>query len=84
MMGLHEEIAKTAFELYEKSGRMDGRDMENWLEAEKIVKARRLGEDLNSNIQKIAEKSEGLMHAAREVVKVTLHELSLLTRKIFK
>lgn len=39
-MSLHDEIAKVAHELYEKSGRMPGRDLENWLEAEKIVMAR--------------------------------------------
>lgn len=32
------EIRKKAQELYEKSGRKPGRDMENWLEAERIVK----------------------------------------------
>lgn len=37
---LHSEIAKIASELYEKSGRIEGRDLENWLEAEKIVKSR--------------------------------------------
>jgi hypothetical protein len=30
-------IRKKAQELYEKSGRKSGRDMENWLEAERIV-----------------------------------------------
>ena len=39
-MNLHEEIAKTAHELYEKSGWIPGRDLENWIEAEKIVKSR--------------------------------------------
>ena len=34
------EIAKVARELYEKSGRVEGRDLDNWLEAEKIVKSR--------------------------------------------
>jgi hypothetical protein len=34
---LEEEIRKIAYELYEKSGRLPGRDLENWLEAEKIV-----------------------------------------------
>ena len=34
------EIAQVAFELYEKSGRVEGRDLDNWLEAEKIVKSR--------------------------------------------
>lgn len=39
-MKLYEEIAKVAHELYEKSGRIEGRDTENWLEAERIVRAR--------------------------------------------
>ena len=39
-MELHDEIAKTAHELYEKSGWIPGRDLENWIEAEKIVKRR--------------------------------------------
>ena len=32
-------IAKKAYDLYVKSGRKPGRDLENWLKAEKIVKA---------------------------------------------
>lgn len=39
-MNLNDEIAKVAHELYEKSGRKHGRDLEHWLEAEKIVRAR--------------------------------------------
>ncbi|MEW6587314.1 MAG: DUF2934 domain-containing protein [Nitrospirota bacterium] len=34
---LHEEIAKAAYALFESSGRLHGHDLENWLEAEKIV-----------------------------------------------
>lgn len=37
---LGHEIARVAYELYESSGRVDGRDVENWLEAERIVMAR--------------------------------------------
>ena len=37
---LHEEIRKKAQELYEKSGRKPGRDLANWLEAERIVKSK--------------------------------------------
>jgi hypothetical protein len=37
---MHDEIAAVAHGLYEKSGRVHGRDMQNWLEAEKIVLAR--------------------------------------------
>ncbi len=39
-MDLHDEISKLAYELYEKSGRPEGRDLENWCEAERIVMAR--------------------------------------------
>jgi len=35
------EIAKKAYELYEESGRQDGRDVEHWLEAEKSLKPKR-------------------------------------------
>lgn len=45
-MNLHEEIAMMARELYEKSGRVEGRDRENWLEAERIVLARHASQDL--------------------------------------
>ncbi len=34
-----EEIQKKAYELYEKRGRIDGYDLEDWLQAEKLVKA---------------------------------------------
>ena len=36
-MKWYDEIAKLARELYEKSGRIEGRDLDNWLEAERIV-----------------------------------------------
>jgi len=35
---LHEAIRKKAQEIYEKGGRKPGRDLDNWLEAERIVK----------------------------------------------
>ncbi len=40
-MNLHSEIARVAYELYEKNGRCGGRDLDNWLEAERIVMAQR-------------------------------------------
>ncbi|MDI6791094.1 MAG: DUF2934 domain-containing protein [Thermodesulfobacteriota bacterium] len=40
-MGIYDnmghEIAKVAYELWEKGGCVPGRDLENWLEAERIV-----------------------------------------------
>lgn len=35
---IKEAIKNKATELYEKSGRKPGRDLQNWLEAEKFVK----------------------------------------------
>jgi hypothetical protein len=39
-INLHAEIVQVALRLYEKSGRVEGRDLDNWLEAESIVRAR--------------------------------------------
>lgn len=83
-MNLYDEIAEAAFELYEKSGRIDGRDMENWVEAERIVKAKHATDDLTTKVKQIEEKTADFMHVVKEVVKVTLHELSTLTKKVFK
>jgi hypothetical protein len=34
---LQQRIARKAYELYEQSGRIEGRDLENWLEAERVI-----------------------------------------------
>jgi len=34
---IREQIAKVAYEIYENSGRAAGRDIHNWLMAEKVV-----------------------------------------------
>jgi hypothetical protein len=39
---LHEEIARVAYEFYLKTGREEGRDSINWLDAEKVVFTRRV------------------------------------------
>ncbi len=39
-MKWHDEIARIARELYEKSGGKEGFDLDNWLEAERIVMER--------------------------------------------
>ncbi|HML94642.1 MAG TPA: DUF2934 domain-containing protein [Thermodesulfobacteriota bacterium] len=38
---LYERIAKKAYEIFESRGRETGRDIEHWLEAEKIVKGKK-------------------------------------------
>ena len=37
-VNLYEEILTVAHDLYERSGRIEGRDLNNWLEAERIVR----------------------------------------------
>lgn len=44
-MNLKEEISKAAYELYERSGCINGKDSEHWLEAEKNVLLRHAGKD---------------------------------------
>jgi len=39
-----DEVARIAYELYEKSGKIAGRDIENWLEAERIVMSSQTGQ----------------------------------------
>jgi Protein of unknown function (DUF2934) len=36
-INLHTEISRVASELYDKSGCIEGRDLENWLAAEKFI-----------------------------------------------
>jgi len=61
-MRWYDEIAKVARELYEKSGRIEGRDLDNWLEAERIVMERykeqeMLEEKSSSSTKKKSKKS---------------------------
>lgn len=40
----HEDIAKVAYEIYEKRGGRHGRHLDDWLEAERIVTAKGPGQ----------------------------------------
>lgn len=35
-----DEITRVAYELFERRGRVHGHDLEDWLEAERIIRAR--------------------------------------------
>jgi hypothetical protein len=45
-MNLHDEIAKTAYDIYQKSGHIGGLEVQNWLEAERIVLMRHASQDI--------------------------------------
>lgn len=83
-MDLHEEIAQVAYELYEKSGRIAGRDLENWMEAEKIVKARHSAAELTSIVKKFGEAAEEAIRLVKEVATETIESVGKMTKKLIE
>lgn len=55
-MNLHEEIAKIAYELYLKRGCVHGHDLDDWLEAERIVLARHAGQEIEEPDIEVTEE----------------------------
>lgn len=55
-MNLHEEIAKVAYELYLKRGCVHGHDLDDWLEAERIVLARHAGQEIEEPDIEVTEE----------------------------
>lgn len=45
-MNLHGEIARVAYELFESRGCIHGCDLDDWLEAERIVLGRHAGQEI--------------------------------------
>jgi hypothetical protein len=45
-MNLHDEVATVAYELFKSRGCIPVRDLDDWLDAERIVFARHAGQDL--------------------------------------
>jgi hypothetical protein len=45
MMNLHDEIAAVAYELFKTKGCIHGCDLDDWIEAERIVWARHSGQE---------------------------------------
>jgi hypothetical protein len=58
--GIHDEITRAAYELYEKRGRVNGHELEDWLEAEKIVteKHERLAWETEQEVEVIQKPRE--------------------------
>ena len=42
-MDIHSQIENLAYEIYENSGRVEGRDLDHWLEAEHMILSRYQG-----------------------------------------
>jgi hypothetical protein len=45
-MNLQDDIAAVAYELYEARGRIPGWDLDDWLDAERIVLAKHAGQEI--------------------------------------
>jgi hypothetical protein len=59
LMKKHEEIQKLAYDIFEKSGRPHGREIDHWLEAERIIRAREM--DMHAvNIKAAASKKRAI------------------------
>ncbi|MFN3395622.1 MAG: DUF2934 domain-containing protein [Thermodesulfovibrionales bacterium] len=57
-MNLQEEIAKVAYELYLRRGCVHGHDLDDWLEAERIVLARHSGQEIEEPEVEVSEEEE--------------------------
>ena len=58
-MKKHKEIQKLAYDLFEKSGKVHGREIEHWLEAERIIRAREMGQHA-ADIEAAASKKRAI------------------------
>jgi hypothetical protein len=54
---LHDRIARVAYDLYEKKGRRNGGQEEDWIEAERIVRAQLAKEAAPKKAQKAASEA---------------------------
>ncbi len=73
-MKRHKEIQKLAYEMFEKSGRVHGRELDHWLEAERIIKAREIdvrAADIEDTVSKkrVVERSDIRRHEAKKIGK---------------
>jgi Protein of unknown function (DUF2934) len=71
-MNLHDEIAAIAYELYESRGCVRGRDLDDWLDAERIVLGRHSGQDIEEPEEE--ETSEEMAAAIKVSVERTAPE----------
>lgn len=59
-MNMYDKIADVAYSIYEKNGKGDGWDLDNWLEAERIVLGQEVQqwvEEPGANVKKTRTKA---------------------------
>ena len=66
--GIQDEIARVAYELYEKGGRAHGNELKNWVEAEKIVmeKHERHARETGQEIDIIEKPKKGFRRTVKK------------------
>ena len=57
-MNLHEEIASVAYELYKARGCIAGCDLDDWLDAERIILARHAGQEIEEPEEEDSSQGE--------------------------
>ena len=68
-MDVYNEIAKVAYELYEKNGCITGRDLDHWIEAERIVIARLAGKETKIEKGKVQSEKKPAAKTKKTAVK---------------
>ena len=65
---IHDEIAKVAYELYEKEGSVYGNDLKNWFEAENIVieKHERHAREIEKQVEPISKPPQGYRRTVKK------------------
>ena len=66
--GIHDEIARLAYELYEKGGRVHGNELKNWFDAEKIVmgKHERHTSEMEKKVETIRKPPTGYRRTVKK------------------
>jgi hypothetical protein len=66
--GRHDEIARVAYERYEKGGRAHGNDLTDWFEAEKIVmeKHERHANEIEKKVDTIKKPQKGFRRTVKK------------------
>ena len=65
---IHDEIARVAYELYEKAGKARGNELKNWLEAEKIVREKheRHASEMEKKVDTIGKPQKGYRRTVKK------------------
>ena len=67
-MNLHDEIAAVAYELYDARGCIPGRDLDDWLEAERIILARHAGQEIEEPEEEDSSQEEAAVEGEKAKV----------------